>query len=71
MHSSKTAVRLLEIRYGPNDRYRALPRQCGTTPLPKANQSLHLRDNIDFEITADDTVALNEQYSSLAMLPDA
>lgn len=51
--------------------------QLGTVPLPKANQKKHLEENIDvfdFEISIDDMALLddlNENYSSLGMLPYA
>jgi 2,5-diketo-D-gluconate reductase A len=51
--------------------------QRGTVPLPKANQSKHLGENIDvfdFEIAADDMAvlrSLNEEYSALGTLPYA
>jgi 2,5-diketo-D-gluconate reductase A len=47
----------------------------GTVPIPKANQSKHLKENIDvfdFELDEDDMRllnSLNEQYSSLGSLP--
>ena len=49
--------------------------QLGTVPIPKANQSKHLEENIDvfdFELDEDDMRLLssrNEQYSSLGSLP--
>jgi len=49
--------------------------QCGTVPLPKANESRHLRENIDvfdFDITPGDMgtlSGLNEKYSALGTLP--
>jgi 2,5-diketo-D-gluconate reductase A len=49
--------------------------QLGTVPIPKANQSKHLKENIDvfdFELDEDDMRllnSLNEQYSSLGSLP--
>lgn len=49
--------------------------QLGTVPLPKASQLQHQEENInvfDFEINNDDMATLNglnEQYSSLGILP--
>lgn len=49
--------------------------QLGTVPIPKANQSQHLEENIkvfDFEITTEDMDLLNdlnEKYSCLGILP--
>ena len=49
--------------------------QRGTVPIPKANQTRHLQENLDvfdFEISDDDLTALNklnEHYSSLGTLP--
>jgi diketogulonate reductase-like aldo/keto reductase len=49
--------------------------QRGTVPLPKANNYLHLRENIDvfdFDISEEDIAtlnALNEEYSALGALP--
>ncbi|MFW6135017.1 MAG: aldo/keto reductase, partial [Elusimicrobiota bacterium] len=49
--------------------------QLGTVPIPKANQKIHLKENIDvfdFEIKDEDMDLLNnlnERYSSLGRLP--
>jgi diketogulonate reductase-like aldo/keto reductase len=49
--------------------------QLGTVPIPKANQKIHLEENIDvfnFELSEDDMrllSKLNEEYSSLGSLP--
>lgn len=49
--------------------------QCGTVPLPKANQVTHLEENLDvfdFALSDDDMSALdalNEHYSALGSLP--
>lgn len=51
--------------------------QFGTVPLPKANQKLHVEEDIDvfdFELTDEDMKLLNnlnEHYSSLGSLPYA
>lgn len=49
--------------------------QLGIVPLPKANQKMHMEEDInvfDFELTPEDVAALsslNERYSALGSLP--